>query len=519
MGSTQVRAAVSVVILAVVSVGGDARQSVLSLTLEQGKYAVGFRALIQNDGGRAVLESTGETTSRSIQTSIWYPARPTRGAQKMRYKEYVDLAGMRPDNQPLTHAEATEVEKRFVASLNLTDEKRIIDEFEAPTNAVRNAAEAPGRFPVIIYGPSLNAPSWENSDLAEYLAGQGFVVISSPSMGWYTRSMTNDLIGAEAQTLDMEFLLRFASSLDNADMSRVAVMGFSWGGLSNVMVQYRNPTIRAVVCLDGSIRAFYNKLFKAWSFADVSRMDVPILFLNSKQPPPEIITRLQLDPTFVFFDSLRYAQAYRLDFNELVHQNFGAWFIRLLPRDASIGEADQKIVNRGFAAISQYTLNFLNAFLRDDPEGRAFLERDPEQNGLPPHFVSVTRKQPIGPAPTLASFARYAGFGGLARADSVLTAIRERDSDYRLPEREVNGWAYQLLEEQRYPEAIGVFRMNAVMYPDSGNVYDSLAEAFMAAGDRDRAIENYERALQLDPTNTNAKQRLLTLRRPKRLPG
>jgi len=44
-----------------------------------------------------------------------------------------------------------------------------------------------------------------------------------------------------------------------------------------------------------------------------------------------------------------------------------------------------------------------------------------------------------------------------------------------------------------------------------------LAEGFLAAGDRDRARENYERVLRLDPANINAKERLLILRSPKRL--
>jgi tetratricopeptide (TPR) repeat protein len=53
------------------------------------------------------------------------------------------------------------------------------------------------------------------------------------------------------------------------------------------------------------------------------------------------------------------------------------------------------------------------------------------------------------------------------------------------------------------------------MYPESGNVYDSLGEAFAAAGKKDLAIENYEKSLKLDPKNTNAVEWLKKLRAQK----
>jgi tetratricopeptide (TPR) repeat protein len=39
---------------------------------------------------------------------------------------------------------------------------------------------------------------------------------------------------------------------------------------------------------------------------------------------------------------------------------------------------------------------------------------------------------------------------------------------------------------------------------DSGNVDDSLAEAYMERGDREPAISNYERSLEIDPDSDNA---------------
>jgi Flp pilus assembly protein TadD len=53
-------------------------------------------------------------------------------------------------------------------------------------------------------------------------------------------------------------------------------------------------------------------------------------------------------------------------------------------------------------------------------------------------------------------------------------------------------------------EAIALFKLNAEMYPNSFNTYDSLAEAYMERGDREAAIQNYRKSLALNRNNTNA---------------
>jgi len=50
------------------------------------------------------------------------------------------------------------------------------------------------------------------------------------------------------------------------------------------------------------------------------------------------------------------------------------------------------------------------------------------------------------------------------------------------------------------------------LYPQSWNVYDSLAEAYMMNGDKDLAIEYYEKSLALNPNNTNGARMLQKLK-------
>jgi cytochrome c-type biogenesis protein CcmH/NrfG len=56
----------------------------------------------------------------------------------------------------------------------------------------------------------------------------------------------------------------------------------------------------------------------------------------------------------------------------------------------------------------------------------------------------------------------------------------------------------------RMADAIRLFELNAALYPNSGNEYDSLAEAQLASGDKANALITYQKALALDPTNRNA---------------
>ena len=85
---------------------------------------------------------------------------------------------------------------------------------------------------------------------------------------------------------------------------------------------------------------------------------------------------------------------------------------------------------------------------------------------------------------------------------------------YDFSEEELNTLGYQLLQAKKMKEAIHIFQLNVEAYPQSGNVYDSLAEAYMDNGDKQLAIANYQKSLQLDPANKNALEMLKKLGAP-----
>ena len=64
-----------------------------------------------------------------------------------------------------------------------------------------------------------------------------------------------------------------------------------------------------------------------------------------------------------------------------------------------------------------------------------------------------------------------------------------------------NATGYSFLRDKKLKEAIEVFKLNVKMYPKAWNTYDSLGEGYAAMGDKNLAIENYEKSIKLNPEN------------------
>jgi tetratricopeptide (TPR) repeat protein len=92
------------------------------------------------------------------------------------------------------------------------------------------------------------------------------------------------------------------------------------------------------------------------------------------------------------------------------------------------------------------------------------------------------------------------------RADAVNAYVL---ADAEVP---INSLAYELLAARRLDQALEVFKLNAAAFPRSANAFDSLGEAYRTRGDRELAIQSYEKALELDPNMRSAVDALKELR-------
>ena len=237
-----------------------------------GPYPAGLKVVDQYDHSRAYpvsLKSSSKSLmgddTRPLQTLIWYPSLRSAG-KPMTVGEYTQLA----DTEIQFDAPDPE-QNRWSSLLRASS--------GIPLWAVRDAKPAQGHYPVVIYAPSDSSVSWENADLCEYLASHGYVVLASPSMGASTRDMTDDLDGINAQARDISFLITYAKSLPDADLSEVAVLSWSWGGISSLFAAAQDSRIDALVEMDGSMR-YYPGLVQQAGDVHPGKMTIPLLFFT-----------------------------------------------------------------------------------------------------------------------------------------------------------------------------------------------------------------------------------------------
>jgi tetratricopeptide (TPR) repeat protein len=482
-------------------------------TEKPGPDAVGLKVVEQYDFSRSYRSVSDELgkpyqgeRARPLQMLIWYPAEKS-SHKPMTVGDYGDLLATetsfgRPELSP--------------------DWKQWIDGMKPTLKdsmwAVRNAPLLAGQFPVVIYAPSLSSMSWENADLCEYLASHGYVVVASPDMGATSRDMTNDLVGIDAQAQDISFLIGYAQTLPDTEMSEIAVAGFSWGGISNLFAAARDNRIDALVALDGSMR-YFPGLVKAAGDVHPEQMTIPMLFftqgatslekrarhsLNKDTDGPSVLNAWTHGDLITVED----IALVHVEHSSMYQRNEDIWKDYPSSRKADYSRADGIV---GYAWVARYTLEFLDAYLKHDAQAMAFLKKTPAEVGVPPHMMTVDFRAGKGIPATLDAFRAELGRQGFDHAPAIYAAMLKDQPDFKLDEAAVIQWAYDLMEENHLPEATVLFKLDVQVFPGSWNGYDSLGEAYMKAEQKQLAIDNYKKSLELNPANDNAKEKLKVL--------
>lgn len=74
---------------------------------------------------------------------------------------------------------------------------------------------------------------------------------------------------------------------------------------------------------------------------------------------------------------------------------------------------------------------------------------------------------------------------------------------YYLSEEEMNILSYKLLQTDRAEIAVEVLKLAIEAFPNAFNLYDSYGEVLLTLGEKEKAIENYKKSVELNPKNKN----------------
>lgn len=483
-----------------------------------GPHSVGLQVVEQYDYSRIFRHLTDELghpstreRARPLQTLIWYPAQSS-AARPMTVRDYLELWATETNfGRPRMSTRSTEWRRAMSPTL----EKRLW--------AARDALPISGRFPVVVYAPGFSHVAWDNADLCEYLASHGYLVIASPSMGAMTRNMSMDLAGIDAQARDVSFLIGYARTLPGADLSKIAVAGFSWGGISNLFAAARDNRIRALVCLDGSL-LYWPGLVERAGDVHPDQMTIPLLsFAQGGWTPEEQARYLSYAPdeapnvlnAWAHGDliNVRLLGMTHREYSSMLQRNEDVWkdfHNRDFP-DRQKADYGREYGLPGYGWMALYTRQFLDAYLKQDSAALNFLKRTPACNGAPKHFMTVDYRTGAGTPPSFTGLRAEIGRLGFSCLEEIHAKMQQANSQLMLDEGALGEWVRELAEEARLDEALALAKLNVSLHPDSGGAHMDLAEIQQQLGLIQAALDSYREAAQASGFNMQARRRLQEL--------
>jgi dienelactone hydrolase len=476
--------------------------------LKPGRYAVGFRVLWRRDFSRTW--GHGPETARPVRISVWYPIDGPAHTKPMPYSGYLNVPVPDKGFDELAEGVA-QYDLDSIRNFFPGNEQLISKLLTTPTAAHFEDRAARGKFPLVVYSLGQNDHTLENIVLWEFLASHGYVVVTVPHIGTSPRRfqlLVHDPLMYEAQVRDLEFVIQQMHNEPYVDADDLAVMGHSFGGIYSLLTAMRNNKVRAVVGLDPTYiskqPSFHYKFWEA-PYYDIANLKAPMLVLYKG------IERENLRTDIV--NDLKYSDRYLFEFPSNVHGDFNSSPMVTAIAPDGVDYADREYATkfrsreagvRAHEMMCKYVLNFLDTYLKKDPAGSRFLRNDPEQNGAVAGTMKTETKTGLK-APTEEELYTIMKDQGL---DAALKALREAKARYPgqavIREATIRRIGNEAGYYGKANEAVAVFTLYVEAFPASPAAYRSLAGAYEDSGNKEMAIRNYEKAIELDPADKDS---------------
>jgi tetratricopeptide (TPR) repeat protein len=299
-------------------------------------------------------------------------------------------------------------------------------------------------------------------------------------------------------------------------------VGFSWGGLANVIAAARDTRIDALVALDGSMRYWPGIIAQATDVRPES-FTIPLMYffgqgtvesqeLLERQSPlvhgPSVLN------AWVHGDliSVRMLGMSHPQFNSRTQRNERFFQYEFAQQQLFDYDRNDGIV--GYAWVARYTRAFLDDRLKDDAAARRFLVAAPKDNDVPAHTLKVDIRL-AEPLPfSFADFQAEVFRRGFGHSSEVFAEVQKSHPDLKIEAGDISRWGYERLSAGNAREAASLMQL-AIRISPSGPNYLGLAESYEKSGDKAHAVENYRKAMERDPgnivVNTVAKERVEAL--------
>ncbi len=485
--------------------------------LTPGLHPVGFKLMTATDQSRVFHSNpqfrglpSGAETARQIRIYLWYPSKNST-RETLRLETFMRMAAGDFDLLP---AGKTAENGSLLLTVQLqkgVPAEKLQQLLLHPTAAVENAEPLNGRFPLIVIGQGLYYESpLTQLVLAEYLASHGYVVATCPLLGTYCRLVNLNMVDLETQVRDMEFVISQVRTLPFVDRRQLALVGYDLGGMAGLLLCMRNPEIAAFLSLDsGILKPHFSGLPQVSPHYQEARFVIPWMHMTQAR----FVSTSETQAKTLWHRKL-YGDSYLLPLNTSSHGDFTSYAMWGMENPVNgYWGPPQKNSALIHETLCRYSLNFFDAYVKKDPQALAFLDPENKEKSLG-EVLPVLQHRQGKPAPLLADdfYDDIIRHGTLAALPQLKQKGISSQDTGTIDEKSLNWMGYHFLYWWgRENEALELFQFVCDLFPGSANACDSLGEAYLVLGNREKAVECYRKVLELDPQNKAAMDMLQRL--------